>query len=508
VTDAPLSSRRHALTRRTLLAGALVAPGGAVLAGCTGEEPRDSGSNARSNDRPPNTEADIFDLTLHRTDQYRPFELVAPGFAAAEVGTVAPGDGPLILHTKGPEAPFAAVEARLPSARGALALGLATDDGDDHVLVRWTAQSSRVTLEVRTGGRTRVLRRRKVALGGGAGLAFAVCENQVTALVDTGDGWQPLITERDKVSALVDLRNETTLARFRYAWGTTGVTASDVRAGLFGMTGVRDPHLVQHADGSPYERDGRRFLTWTCAGLGFFQQAHWTVWSFDPAAPRDMRLEAQLFSRRDGLVLGDHAGQLVRHRDRWLVATSSWGDFAPGNIHIRHAETGADLLSGVHLIDTEPTSLPTEHGTWDPSLLLLDGSWRVAFVESPSQDPFDFHPSLAGGPEGSATPWSGNLELVAAADDLNQCEGPIFAEVGSETWLLASDKFGQNYPVFDLDGRRRGRLDAPYGTNIPHPQLVPDPGGGWWMVTFEDTQYAEDVMGYGGHGDVVLMHSV
>jgi hypothetical protein len=162
----------------------------------------------------------------------------------------------------------------------------------------------------------------------------------------------------------------------------------------------------------------------------------------------------------------------------------------------------------VHVIDTEPTSLPTEHGTWDPSLLLLDGSWRVAFVESPSQDPFDFHPSLAGGPEGSATPWSGNLELVAAADDLNQCEGPIFAEVGSETWLLASDKFGQNYPVFDLDGRRRGRLDAPYGTNIPHPQLVPDPGGGWWMVTFEDTQYAEDVMGYGGHGDVVLMHSV
>ena len=209
-----------------------------------------------------------------------------------------------------------------------------------------------------------------------------------------------MLTERDKVAALVDLRRETTLDRFRYAWGTTGVTASGVRAGLFGMTGLRDPHLVQHADGSPYEREGRQFLTWTCAGLGFFQQAHWTAWSFDPASPRDMRLESQLFSRRDGLVLGDHAGHLVRHRDRWLLATSSWGDFAPGSIHVRHAETGADLLSGVHVIDTEPTPLPTEHGTWDPSLLLQDGSWRVAFVESPSQKPFDFHPALARGPEG------------------------------------------------------------------------------------------------------------
>lgn len=511
MTDAlRLSEPHHPLSRRTLLAAAVAAPGSAVLAGCTGGE-APGPATARSTDPPSPQEADIFDLTLRRTDRSRPFELLAPGFVAAKEGTAAPGGGDLTLHARGPEAPFATVEARLPGARGAVALGLATEEGD-HVLVRWSAKTSRITLEVRAGGRTRVLRRRKVALARGAGLAFALCENQVTALVDSGEGWQPVLTERNKVASLVDLRRETTLARFRYAWGTTGVTATDVRAGLFGMTGLRDPHLVQDADGTPYERDGRQFLTWTCAGLGFFQQAHWTVWSFDPASPRDMRLEAQLFSRRDGLVLGDHAGQLVRHRGRWLVATSSWGDFAPGSIHVRHAETDADLLSGVHVIDTEPTPLPTDQGTWDPALLLEDGSWRVAFVESPSQDPFDFHPALARGPEASGGPaggsWFEGLELVAAAKDLTQCEGPIFARVGSESWLLASDKVGQNYPVFDLDGQRRGRLDAPYPTNIPHPQLVPDPGGGWWMVTFDNAQYAERVMGYGGHGDVVLMHSV
>jgi hypothetical protein len=53
--------------------------------------------------------------------------------------------------------------------------------------------------------------------------------------------------------------------------------------------------------------------------------------------------------------------------------------------------------------------------------------------------------------------------------------------------------------------RRVGRLDAPYETNIPHPQLVPREDGSWIIVTFDGTQYAEDVMGYGGHGDVLFM---
>jgi hypothetical protein len=48
-----------------------------------------------------------------------------------------------------------------------------------------------------------------------------------------------------------------------------------VRAGAFGYTGLRDPHLVQRPDGSAVVRNGKAFLTFTCAGMGFFQQAHW-----------------------------------------------------------------------------------------------------------------------------------------------------------------------------------------------------------------------------------------
>ena len=465
----------------------------ALAPACSGE-PTTPGTGSTAG---PNLtqEATIFDLSLEETQRFRPFALVAPGY---EVPLAAGTDVQLVLSDAGPVAPFVAVTARIGEERAAI--GLATPDGD-HVLVRWSPQTRRVTLEVRREGRSRLLRRRTVDLGAGEGLAFGLCEQQVTALVDTGAGWTPLFTERDKVAALIDLRREDELARLHYA------LAGDVTepiAGLFGMTGLRDPHLVQHANGTPYERDGRVFLTWTCAGLGFFQQAHWSVWSMDRAKPEEMRLESQIFFRRDGLVLGDHAGHLVRDGERWLVAVSSWGDFEPGAIHVRHTDSTTDLLSGTHVLDTKPTPLPTTVGSWDPALLRKGSTWHVGFVESPSQEPFDFHPALA---RTSDELWARGLEPVAAAESLHQCEGPILATVGSDTWLLASDGDARHYPVFDLDGRRVGRLDAPYPTNIPHPQLVPDPDGGWLMVTFDGTQHAEDVMGYGGHGDVVVMHS-
>ena len=492
--------------RAVLVAGAVAATAACSGSGAPGGRPARSRTTRSGATSHPSAaeEAAIFDLTFETVHQSRPFELLAPGFESVTEGeAVLDGRN---LAAQGPPAPYATVELVVDAVdpTGHVEAGLATDD-DQHVLVRWSAATSRLTLEIRREGRTRVVRRRKLDLPGGTGLAFVVCENQVTALVRTGEQWQPVLTERDKVAALVDLRREDVLARHRYAWGGPGARVRSVRAGLFGMTGVRDPHLVQHVDGSLYERDGRLFLTWTCAGLGFFQQAHWTVWSLDPAAPQDMRLEAQLFSRRDGLVLGDHAGQLVRDGDRWLVATSSWGDFSPGSIHVRHTTGTDDLLRGVHVLDTEPTPLPTDHGSWDPAITRVDGSWQVAFVESPSQDPFDFHPALAAT---SAEDWTKALSTVGAATGLHQCEGPVLAQVEGRTWLLASDGDHRCYPVFDLDARRVGRLDAPYPTNIPHPQLVPDPAGGWWLVSFDGRQYAEDVMGYGGHGDVVVMHSV
>jgi hypothetical protein len=410
-----------------------------------------------------------------------------------------------------PQAPFAAVEVDVADARGGIVLaGLATASGD-HVAATYDADRRRVAISVRRAGRVRLVRKKKVNLPTAFRFAFAVCENQVTALVDTGDGWQPLLTERDRVAALVDLRRPEVLGDFSYAWGSPPAkpaTLGDVRAGLFGMTGVRDPHLVQHSDGRPYLRDGKAYFTFTCAGLGFFQQAHWGVFTMDLARPNQLEQVAQLYSRRDGLLLGDHAGQIVRDddNDQWIVAFSSWGDFAFDGVHVRHTTTRDDVLHGVHLLETDRTPLPTSVSSWDPAITRIEGRWHVGFVESPSQAPFDFHPALARGPVGAS--WAEGLELVGAATELHKCEGPILTRLDDQWWLLASDGGNRLYPVYDMDMARHGRLDAPYPTNIPHPQIVPLPDGGHLMVSFNGKQYAEETMKYGGHGDVVLMHSL
>jgi hypothetical protein len=269
-------------TRRALL---LAAAGSTLLGACRGPE-HDS---ARERSQAPPTDPEehtIFDLTLDIVDRFRPVELVAPGSSRTRRGaTQHLGSAPSRLRSgRAVRAVVLDVDPYRRTGRWRLASPPATAS---YVLVRWSARSGRLSPRGTEPAAAPACSatgscRRQV----GFGLAFAVCENQVTALVDDGEGWQPVLTERTKVSELVDLRREDVLERYAYAWGGRDVELASVRAGLFGMTGLRDPHLVQHADGSPYVVDGRVYLTWTCAGLGFFQQAHWSVWSFDAAEPR------------------------------------------------------------------------------------------------------------------------------------------------------------------------------------------------------------------------------
>ena len=148
---------------------------------------------------------------------------------------------------------------------------------------------------------------------------------------------------------------------------------------------------------------------------------------------------------------------------------------------MRHTATTADLLTGVHLLETERTPLPTRYGSWDPALVRLDDAWHVAFVESPSQDPFDFHPALA---RTTAATWHEGLEPVAVAGHLHHCEGPVFVKVDGRTWLLTSDGEARRYPMFDLDapravpippppGARRGRRRGAPGLAVAGEQQVP-----------------------------------
>lgn len=435
--------------------------------------------------------------------------LVAPGFESLTGGRslvtgVHRGD-------VGPVAPFAAIELRIDEAGEAgVAAGLLDVHGDGVRVVHEPGRS-RIAIVLTLQDRDHVVARRRLWAQRLRGLAFVLCENQVTAVADTGSGWFPVVSARDPIARVLDLRNPATLARHTYAWGTASrardVLVGGVRAGCFGAIGIRDLHLVQHTDGRPYVRDGLAYLTATCGGPGFFPQAHWGVFTLDLAEPSTLTQVAQLYSRRDGLLLGDHAGQVVVDEDAGtcLVGVSAWGDFDPSTgVHVRWARTGLDVLHGVHVLETERLELPTAVSAWDPAITRIDGRWHVAFVESPSQEPFEFHPALA-----TAETWGRAFERVGADVSMRKCEGVVIARVDGSWRVLASDGAAREYPVYDLGMRRVGSLPAPYGTNIPHPQIVPLPAGSplgrELLVTFDDTPWGRKVLGYGTHGDVVVM---
>jgi hypothetical protein len=86
---------------------------------------------------------------------------------------------------------------------------------------------------------------------------------------------------------------------------------------------------------------------------------------------------------------------------------------------------------------------------------------------------------------------------------------------GDRWFLMASN--GDNspaairgqYPVYDLGVNQIGTLDAPHPTNIPWPMAFPVPTRAgrvrWVLLTFQGTQFYESLLGYGTHGDIVVM---
>jgi hypothetical protein len=269
--------------------------------------------------------------------------------------------------------------------------------------------------------------------------------------------------------------------------------------GRFGQLGLRDLRAVTHADGSPYDRDGRALLTATSAGPGGFPTGHTSVWSLDPET-LELEHRADLFLRRGG-VYGDHAAHLLRDGDRWLLAASTWGDFDRHRrpVGVTVAESTEDLTRGVHVLDSRPLALPTNGfrsvGTWDPHLVRTAEGWLVGYVSATRY--FRFHPVLAAGPD------LDSLVLHAVAEGHGQTEGTTLARLDGEWRVLASDKRRRVYPVLDLDLREIGTLDAAYPTNIPWPTLV-----GELLVGFNGRPYGGRLLGYGSHGEVVIQRAI
>ncbi|GAA2126706.1 hypothetical protein [Nocardioides bigeumensis] len=448
------------------------------------------------------------EVTFTEVARHRPFELLAPTAPAVPVGadeTPAPQPAPYVSLV----ADLLGTDARLTLASGATRFTAAYD-----------AESRRVWLEVGDGPSSTLHRSRRFGRcpEPPARLALTLTGLHLTAFVHDGERW--LARSR------VDLRDrlETRTDGFVAALTASADGVAGAVVGPFGQLGLRDLRFVTTADGDPVCDDGAWLLTATHAGPGFFDAAHTGVWSLAPQT-LEWQHRADLFFRRpgevEGGVYGDHATHLVRDGSRWLVATSTWGDLdvttpqrrRRATVSVVLAESTADLTQGPHVLDAHPLPLPTDGfasvATWDPHLVrdaTPDGPrWLVGFVSSPKL--FRFHPALAAGPS------LDDLTLLAADPDRRATEGTTLVRTDMGWRVVASDgrdgRRGQRraYPVFDVDLRQLGALDAAYLTNLPWPALARDPArpGTWWLVAFNGRRAGGEVLGYGTHGDVVVM---
>lgn len=393
-------------------------------------------------------------------------------------------------------APYVAVQSALAGS-GEVSLR----SGDDRATAVWEGET--VRLEITAGGRTTRHRSRRDGrpFEPPEALGLTLTGVHVTALTRSDGVWTA--RARENLTTRVDTRDEQWLA---------GLRSEGQRAGAFGQLGLRDLRLVSEADGTPVRDGDLLLLSATSAGPGFFDTAHTSIWSLDPAT-YDLEHRADLFFRRPGRagIFGDHATHVTKYGERWLVATSTWGDFDPrvrgASVAVTLAETTADVTHGRHVLDTRLLPLPTTGlrsvGVWDPHLVRADEGWLVAYVSATRF--FRFHPVLATGPT------LDDLTLRASVDR-PATEGPTLVRIDGAWHLAASDGrdspagLRERYPVFDLDLREIDTLSATYPTNIPWPTLAPLDGG-WLMVGFDGTSYGGRLAGYGTHGDVVIQRS-
>ncbi len=580
-------------------AGLGAAAGASVL-------PEGAGAAVRTNLAPE-------DFVFTRKEQFRPFAVLAENFVELSdgfgtdtsanytvlapppernAGTVEIGAGEAVIGGEehytvlqsdtGQEAPFAAVIVDVKSLVGpgsgpedSVFTGLYKDP-DNFVHAFYNNRSKIAGFDVVSNGQTFGLGVERADLQAPFRFAFVANENEVTALVSTGrndEGWQPLVKRnvqdaRRDGQPVLDLRDTQTLAEYKNGFGARAneggtIVFDRVRAGYYGEAGVRDPHVVQYANGKPYIKNNKLYFTLTNAGLGFFEKAHWGVWTMDLSDYSKIEQVGNIFWRNannpnDGdpgdpnKVLGHSAGQIIRDeefdggRGRWIVVVSSWGDFGPqggdgalasGTVTPNPANPPVDILyatesdsteelplttnilRGVHVLTgrkhpVNALPFPTE-GKWDPGLTRIDGVWYLVYVIA--LDLFtDFQPALARSLPGADHT---QLSFVGTDEERNATEGPIIQKLGGKWRVFASNgddtqptNLRGKYPIYDLNMDFRGHLDAPHPTNIPHPMIVPlrvprRRRTKYVMLTFNGAQYYEDRLGYGTHGDFFVFEA-
>jgi hypothetical protein len=429
----------------------------------------------------------------------RPIDLIAPGMLRAW-----PGPPPARVEL-GVLAPYVAVVLDVDHAEVAGRLTLALDGLG--VRLEGVYDGGRRLFTLSVDGKAIRSRRFGRPVGPVRSIALTLTGTHLTVFSYDGARWTA--HGRADLIGTVDTRDPLLLAGLSATWawqprGLEPAPVGDLRAGPFGQLGLRDLHVATTPEGVAVRLDGRIVLTATNAGPGFFDTGHTGVWALDVDSLELEHLANLYFTRDDRPgVFGDNATHLVRDGDEWLVLTSTWGDFDRTRVDITLSRTTADLLTGEHVLASRRLVVPDAGvGVWDPHLARIDGVWHLAHARALKF--FRFGPALARGPLEA-------LEAVGHDSRKTATEGTLLLQIDGEWRLLASDgrdnpaEFRKRYPIYDLSMQEIGTIEAPYLTNIPWPMLVPLADGEWLMLGFNATRAGGEVLGYGTHGEVVIL---
>ncbi|WP_433892698.1 hypothetical protein [Streptomyces sp. CA-111067] len=311
-------------------------------------------------------------------------------------------------------------------------------------------------------------------------VGFAITSMLVAAYVRPRGG-----TWREVVSAgnidTVDLRVVETARGWKNGFGAGAadgeVALTGVQAGWYGRSSLRDTCLITYADGRPYTRQGRLYLTATNAGLGSNAAGHMGIFSFAPSDFGSLQEVGKIFGYRGPYCVGDYAGKVVVRDDGGLdVFTSTWstGDLTDWHVDVMVTRAPEARLHGVNVL---PPGRKIIDGRYDPSPVLLDGRWRV--------------------PVSGLSLWSFDDDFgdarLDAVDAATFYEGPRWQRIDGE-WYIFAGGFN-DIRVWDRNLKTLGLLDAQHPqapgyrlVNPPHPVVVQVPvaGGGsqYLLLTF------------------------
>ena len=490
---------------------------------------------------------------------------VSTGGSALSV-TSTPPFFALFQTNKAPLAPYASVVVDVKSFIGSankqdtVYAGL-IKDASNYVVAWYNNATNRVGIDAVVGGTVNRLVETVAPPDISARFAFVLNSKEVTALYDTGNAagptgstWKPVANFPNPpevkgdpaitpgLSQYVDLRDPAVLAQYKYGFGVRGdggtIALDGVEAGYWGRAGVRDPHVVTWADGTPYIKDNKLYFTLTNAGLDFFATAHWGVYTLDLSnytSPNALEEVGKIFFKREEndpakevKVFGDHAGHIVYEgKGNFLIGVSTWGDFTYQGVQVNYTRIKRDVLHGVHVLEAtklplppplrNPDIEPSYPSTWDPHFTRIGQRWYVAYVESPSQGGanWDHHPALA---RGGVSAGLSDLTLVGRDAPLNQTEGMVMQKVAHTWYVLCVSSGGERgglpekYRIYNLNMVFLGYLNADFTSNIPHPMVTPLPVGGntkWIMLTFDGTDFygwtGPEPLDYGTHGKFYVM---